>query len=289
MFEVSAPSGYYYCPYIPYTRHPMKPNAHFVSPKTYLTGYTVLNMEGIKAYLEDTNQTDFLEDIEKAKAEGLNDGEILCSFYSKLCYASLVVGKNQNISKIRDIWPNIRGTIESRHGSVFEHCNLNFTVTNCSRIYTHEMVRHRVGTAFSQTSGRYVRTDELNVVIDPILQPIEDLVEEARAYLEDWYKRAVAGMNLENVKDFGIKKKVTSALRRMLPNGQANEIGVSLNLRSLRHTLELRTSEHAEWEIRLIFNQIYDLIKDKYPAMVFDAKLRVVEGLNEITFENQRI
>jgi len=264
-------------------------NKNFVTPKVYLTGYTTVDMAGIRSYLEDTDQMDFWQDIEQAKAEGLNDGEILCSFYAKLCYASLRVGKNQNISKVRDIQSNIKGTIESRHGSVFEHCALNFVITNCSRIYTHEQVRHRVGTAYSQTSGRYVRTDTLNVIVDPILDPIAELTEEARQYLENWYKRAVEKIGLEQVKDFGTKKKITSALRRFLPNGQANEIGVSLNLRTLRHTIEARTSSHAEWEIRLIFNQIYELVKAKYPAMFFDAQIQEIDGLNEITFANSRI
>jgi thymidylate synthase ThyX len=51
----------------------------------------------------------------------------------------------------------------------------------------------------------------------------------------------------------------------------------------------LRTSEHAEWEIRLIYNQVYDLVKEKYPAILFDAQLKMVEGLNEITFKNKKI
>ena len=96
-------------------------------------------------------------------------------------------------------------------------------------------------------------------------------------------------LKIDQVKDFGTKKKLTSAMRRMLPNGQANEIGVSLNLRALRHTIENRTSRHTEWEIRYIFNQIYKLMKKKYKAMFFDAKEEEVEGLLEITFKNKKV
>ena len=262
---------------------------NFVKPKTYLIGYTEANLEGLKEYLTDTNQEVFLAEIEQAQSEGINNGEILCSFYAKLCYASLSIGKNKNISKIRAIKDNIIGTIDSGHGSVFEHCQLNFLVRDCSRVYTHEQVRHRVGTAYSQTSGRYVRNDVLNVVIDPILEPAYDLVEEARAYLEDWYKRTEKRLGINDEKNFSRKKKLTSAMRRMLPNGQANELGFSLNLRTLRHLIELRTSEHAEWEIRLIYNQVYGLVKDKYPAMFFDVKTEIKDGLSEITFKNKKI
>jgi len=264
-------------------------NEHFVLPKTYLVGYTAINFDGLKQYLQETDQPEFIDDIHEAQKKNLSDGEILCSFYAKACYASLTAKKNKNISKTRPIFDNLLGILDSGHGSVIEHCSINFMITNCSRVFTHELIRHRVGSAFSQTSGRYVRTDELNVVVDPILEPIYELCEEARKFQEDWYKRAEEKLQLDKVKDFATKKKLTSALRRFLPNGQSNEIGVSLNLRSLRHTIEMRTSQHAEWEIRVIFNQIYDLLKEKYPTMFIDAETKNIEGALEITFKNKKV
>ena len=157
---------------------------HFVFPRVYLIGCTGVDLIALKKYLQDTEQIEFLEEIEAARIEGLNDGEILCSFYAKACYASLTNKKNKNITKTRAIADNIKSILDSGHGSVIEHVQLNFMITNCSRVFTHELVRHRVGVAFSQTSGRYVRSDVLNVVIDPILEPAYDLFEEARLYLE---------------------------------------------------------------------------------------------------------
>jgi thymidylate synthase (FAD) len=241
------------------------------------------------SYLKDTDQEVFHEEILQAAEEGLSDGEILCSFYAKLCYASLRVGKNKNISKTRSIYDNILATVQSGHGSVFEHCNLNFVTTNCSRVFTHELVRHRVGSAYSQTSGRYVRTDEIQMVYDPILDAAKDEIVELLNLIEQGYKKIEAKIDIANVKDFATKKKLTSAMRRVLPNGQGNEIGFSLNLRSLRHLIQLRTSRHAEWEIRLIFNQVYDLVKTKYPAILADANIEFVDGANEITFTNTKI
>jgi len=264
-------------------------NKHFVKPKVYLVGYTTVNQAGLLEYLAETDQLEFQNEITEALDQGLDLGEILCSFYAKACYASLTTKKNKNITKTRAIFDNIVGILDSGHGSVTEHCSLNFMITNCSRVFTHELVRHRVGSAFSQTSGRYVRTDELNVVIDPILEPAYDLVEEARLYLEGWYKRLEQRLKIDEVKDFTTKKKLTSAMRRMLPNGQSNEMGVSLNIRALRHTIEMRTSHHAEWEIREIYNQIYKIVKRKYKAMFVDAKEEMIEGLLEITFKNKKV
>ena len=246
-------------------------------------------MDEVIRYLTDTEQLEFLKEIEEAQQRGLADGEILCSMYAKMCYASLVVGKNENISRTRAIYENILGTIASGHGSVFEHCTLNFVVRDCSRVFTHELVRHRAGTAFSQTSGRYVRTDEIYFVHDPILDDCKDLIEAGLEYLEKLHAEIEARKGLDKIKDFDTKKKITSALRRILPNGQANEIGFSINLRALRHVIELRTGRHAEWEIRLIFNQVFDLVNAAYPAMFADAVIVEVEGLKEITFKNAKI
>jgi thymidylate synthase ThyX len=82
---------------------------------------------------------------------------------------------------------------------------------------------------------------------------------------------------------FDEKKKITSALRRIAPNGQANEMGWSCNLRSLRHLLMMRTSRHAEREIRAIFNDVYKIIKGRYPLLVSDAHEEEVNGLLEIS------
>ena len=260
-----------------------------VTPTVYLTGYTALNMDGIVQYLTDTNQLDFLNDIDEAKSVGLSDGEILCSMYAKMCYASLTLGKNNNINKIRDINSNIVGTIDSGHGSVFEHCNINFIVSDCSRVFTHEQVRHRAGAAYSQTSGRYVRTDDITLVYDPILDTVKDDIVDMLNYIETQYNNIVAKIGIHDMKDFTLKKKYTSALRRVLPNGQSNEIGITLNLRSLRHIIQLRTNRHAEWEIRLIYNKIYDIIKSKYPAIFCDIHSEFVDGAYEYTFDNQKI
>jgi len=267
----------------------MKDNPRFHLPKVYLIGYTTLDEKAMAEYLRDTDQEEFWKEIKEAVDSDLDSGEILCSFYAKSCYAALTTKKNKNISKTRSIYDNLLGILKSGHGSVIEHCNLNFMITNCSRVFTHELVRHRAGTAFSQTSGRYVRSDVLDLVIDPILEPSYDLVDEARSYLEDWYKRVEKRLKLEDVKDFDTKKKLTSAMRRLLPNGQCNEIGFSINLRALRHTIEMRTDRHAEWEIRYVFDQIYKIVKKKYKAMFADAKEEKVNDLIEVKFENRKV
>ncbi|MBI3273770.1 MAG: FAD-dependent thymidylate synthase [Candidatus Colwellbacteria bacterium] len=255
----------------------------FVEPEVYFVGYQVMNENEVGRYLRDSGNEDFLKSIEQARKEGLTDAEIICSMFAKLCYKSLTVGHNLNISKVRDIEDNLRNCFDVGHGSVFEHVNFNFIVANCSRIYTHEQVRHRPGAAYSQNSGRYIRLDEIDMVFDPILEPIRDLCEEKQRYDEEWYRRAAVAIGLPGYKNFSVKKKITSALRRFAPNGQANEMAMSLNLRSIRHVVMLRTSRHAEWEMRKVYEQVYLLLKDKYKTMFHGAKEEAVEGIIEVS------
>lgn len=271
-----------------------------VSPRTYLIGYTTLDRKQLRQYLLDTDQAEFLEAIHTADqanldAEGyhppVSDAEILCSFYAKLCYRALTTRHNENISRVRDIPDNIVGTLKQGHGSVFEHVWLNFVTTGCSRVFTHELVRHRVGTAFSQTSGRYVRSDTLDMVLDdPILketgvdghQSAYDVIVAMAGNLEANYATLMEGIDWDAL-DFATKKKLTSALRRILPNGQANEIGWSANIRALRHLIQLRTSRHAEWEIRKVFHDVFHIVADRYPLLMDGAVIEEVDGLVEVT------
>jgi thymidylate synthase (FAD) len=303
-----------------------------VTPRVFHIGQTQINTDGLYAYLEASDNCDFITAIDEARQEGLSDSEILCSFYAKLCYRSLTLGHNANLKKTRDVWDNLVGTFDSAHGAVFEHVGFNFIVDQCSRVYTHEHVRHRIGHAMSQTSGRYCRYDFLQLVWDPVLDPAKQLWEEHLKATEDliYLTECKLGMRVppaiiaipeydvrgsadfclrmrdgkippppcdenpvsaweryrwapNDVMPFHVKKKLTSAVRRIIPQGITNEMGFSVNMRALRHMVMMRTARVAEWEIRRIFEQVYRLIKDKFPLVFYGAKEEMVDGALEIT------
>ncbi len=263
-----------------------------VQPKVFLLGATAVDEDALRDYLDYVQCQEFMESYQSAVYGGIHPGEALCSLYAKLCYKSLTAEGNDNISKVRDIEGNIQGCFNTGHGSVFEHCSLNFVITDCSRVFTHELVRHRVGSAFSQTSGRYVRSDVLSMVLeDPLALNLQtkggdrllNVMKKWAQRIEDSYNEVVAEFDWDAMKMVD-KKKLTSYLRRNLPNGQANEIGVTLNIRSLRHLVQMRTGRHAEWEIRLVFGQIYELVKKKFPLLFYGAKEQYdTSGLVEVT------
>lgn len=266
------------------------------TPKTFLVGVTQPDLAGLGDYLAYTDQSEFMEEL-RAAAESLGS-VCLVSFYAKLCYKSLVLGKNANVSRVRDVEENLKSVLQSGHGSVFEHVWLNFVTTDCSRVFTHELVRHRVGTAFSQTSGRYVAIDQIDLVLPPDLQeqPVkfrydngETRTMTARELVETHAaETANVAQQLRNslIRDdmpFADKKRITSAIRRIAPNGQTNEIGWSCNVRSLRHMIEMRTSRHAEWEIRVVFAEVAKLVSQRWPIMLHGGEQADFDGLPEWT------
>ncbi len=56
-----------------------------------------------------------------------------------------------------------------------EHSTVTFALCNVSRIFTHELVRHRAGTAFSQESQRFVRLDDFKLYIPDLTEALYDL------------------------------------------------------------------------------------------------------------------
>ena len=88
------------------------------------------------------------------------------------------------------------------------------------------------------------------------------------------------------------KKKATSAIRRIVGNGQANHIMFTANMRALRHIIEMRTSEGAEEEIRKLFNKVYLICANDYPSIFKDADLTFdadLSGLFQVVFRHQKV
>ena len=69
---------------------------------------------------------------------------------------------------------------------------------------------------------------------------------------------------------FREKKHKTSFMRRFAPDGVATGLLWSANVRTLRHTIEARTDQGAEEEIRLVFGKIGELMRAEAPALFGD-------------------
>ena len=259
-----------------------------VEPNVFLVGETKLNKEGFDSFLNEIGVPNWFSD-------GKSEAEVIVEGAGKLCYMSFDTSLNQNLTKTgtRTNFDYIQeGLIGQKHTSVLEHVSINLVLTNVSRVFTHELVRHRPGAAYSQTSGRYVRTDELSFWIPSCIKEnpaLEVLFTQAIIAQEVFLREMVKVAGLDEMTgrgDFAKKKVLTSAFRRIIGNGVANHIEATYNHRALRHIIAMRTSRHAEEEIRLVFNKVYGLVRDRYPAIYADAKATLVDGHYEIKFSD---
>src|SRR5262245_17016001 len=79
------------------------------------------------------------------------DIDALGEFAGRLCYRSWEPGLNANVTRVReDSAEYHRNTLSSGHGAIYEHASITFLFQDVSRVFTHELVRHRAGVAISQ-------------------------------------------------------------------------------------------------------------------------------------------
>jgi thymidylate synthase (FAD) len=259
---------------------------NIVEPKVFLVGETRLVEEGLQAFLRHTGAPEWTSDAP-------SDSELLCEVMGRLCYRSFQPGLNPNVTRIREgNAPYLANIVEVGHGSVLEHAMLNFIFADVSRVVTHELVRHRTGTAISQESLRFVRLDTLSAYVPLHIRESESGMEVfVRTFeeLERIQRELAALYAIDDEKKFDVKKKLTSAFRRMAPIGVATTIGWSCNFRTLRHVIEMRTDPHAEEEIRFLFGKVYHLVKDRYPNLFADYEETDADGLPWIRTAHPKI
>ena len=154
---------------------------------------------------------------------------------------------------------------------MLEHANYSFALRNVSRVFTHELVRHRAGSAFSQESLRYVRLTDIGFRVPPALEPVREQVLSIVEQLEEFQVSAAKelGIDSDGV-PFHVKKEVTSALRRLAPIGLSTDIVWTANARTLRHVIGMRTAEGAEEELRSVFDIVARLMQAEAPNLFQD-------------------
>jgi thymidylate synthase (FAD) len=245
---------------------------HETTPTVFLIARPSVDLEAMRAYLEDVGGTSWLDRQLEESGGAPNSAELLVEFCGRACYRSWEPGLNVNVTRVRtDRREYHENILRSAHGSVLEHANFSFALRNVSRTFTHELVRHRAGSAFSQESLRYVRLTDIGFRVPPALAPLRERALEIVERLEEFQREAAAKLGLdEEGVPFSVKKEVTSALRRLAPIGLSTDIIWTANVRTLRHVIEMRTAGGAEEELRVVFDEIARLAQREAPLLFQD-------------------
>jgi thymidylate synthase (FAD) len=245
-----------------------------VEPKVFKIAETTITNE-IHDYLQHIGAIDWWSDPE-------SDAGMVIEVMGRSCYKSFGTELNANITRVREGNKEyINNILKVRHGSVLEHASVSFMFCDVSRVFTHELVRHRVGTAMSQESLRFVRLTDLKYWAPSVIRENEkamELFEASMHELEDM-QRDFAELMITEDMPFSEKKIITSAMRRVAPMGLATNIGWTANIRTLRWLLDLRTAPSAEEEIRLVFGKVGEVMMRDYPYLFQDFNTEEKDGL----------
>jgi thymidylate synthase (FAD) len=221
--------------------------------------------------------------------------ETVAEFAGRLCYLSfgtdagfegghkLIPGRTTNREYITNI-------LRTRHGSVLEHAVWTFLIEGVSRALTHELVRHR-HLSYSQLSQRYVDESEVAFVLPPEIPGEGEAFEVFRASCaranEDY--RKLLGLIEQQVKDEPSatlrRKRARQTARSLLPNAAETKIVVTGNARAWRHFVELRGSETAETEIRILAVKLLGMLQQEAPHLFGDYQLVDKNGVKVVETE----
>lgn len=233
-----------------------------------------------------------------ADTDDLPPGEALTKLAGQLCYMSFGPKRTKNADVSRYI-DNIKS---SGHGSVLEHATVSLLLYGISRSITHELVRHRAGTAFSQVSQRYVSGKVLRFVERPEYQGdsylhnrFENNIDRAAAEYDELAeylleKQAQGDPTLGGESKTDLRKRVQQAARSELPNAAEAPMVMSANIRSWRHIIEMRAEPHAEPEIRRLAFNIYTCLNQIAPVLFEDYEsVTLPDGTNAVKTKYRKV
>lgn len=156
----------------------------------------------------------------------------------------------------------IRKLVQAGHESVIEHVSVSFMLT-VPRSISHQIVRHRVGVAYSQQSQRYV---DLSRGPLQVIAPVPALEGEA---FEIWRKTTETAAAAYAVLIQGGAR--AEQARAVLPNCAATKLGMTANLRAWRHILRERWKNRAaDPAIREVMGQVGEKLIVLYPPVFGD-------------------
>jgi len=153
--------------------------------------------------------------------------------------------------------------IGAGHESMLEMVDATFFI-ECSRVVTHELVRHRIA-SYQQESQRFVNYTEEepeDLFVIPAGWADNEFISTLmlRSYEDDL---KTYRMLIEN----GTPKQEA---RYVLPNATRTRIIVKTNLREWRHILALRAHPSAQPEMQQVAKAILDICYERWP-LVFQS------------------
>lgn len=242
----------------------------------------------------DWNQVQlFLADhaTEWRRIEPTSDAERLVELAGRVCYFSF--GASQSPRSAEEYIANL---INKGHESVLEHATWTFAIVGVSRAFTHQMVRHRVGFAFSQLSQQYHDESEADFIEPPELKDYPELSStwrEAIATSKEAYRTLLRALERvgpnrhRGLRQTELVRAIRSVARSVLPNATETKIVVTANARALRHFLKVRGAIEGDLEMRLVAAELLRKVTSDAPLLFGDFRIDyLADGTPIVLYED---
>ena len=219
-------------------------------------------------------------DLSWAHDDDVGDSELVVEAAGRVCYMSF--GEKQYRKTTQEYISNI---LHQGHDSVLEHASFTILVDGLTRALSHQLVRHRIGFAYSQLSQQY--HDESHA---EFAQPYGlDENPELKAQWLQWCtatrvmheRLRTATLNLPAAAHLSSKEQQRhsrSMARSVLPNATCTTIMITGNARAWRHLLSVRGDIAGDIEMRDYCFSVYQLLLNAAPSLFSDFEI-VEDGL----------
>lgn len=220
------------------------------------------------------------------------DPERLIAAAAKNCYSASDVDSVLDGLSEEKTHSFLQMLTEIGHESPVEHVSFTFAIEGVSRSLLAQITRHRMA-SFSVQSQRYVREKGFEYVVPPEIEKIPEakaafvraMEDDQRTYealtsaLMDGYLRENLERGLpEKAARAQAEKKAIEDARYVLPNACTTRIVMTANARSLFNFFRLRCCNRAQWEIRALAEQMYQLVYAVAPTLFSHAGPACVDG-----------
>ena len=191
--------------------------------------------------------------------------------------ALLVFGKLKSDMDERDV-KLLEYLIDNRHTSPLEHIVFTFSI-HCPLFVRGQWHRHRTW-SYNEISRRYTEIDMEFYTPQQLRRQAESNRQASVADPDFDSSALVAEIDAHNKHCMALYEKLLNSgvcreqARSVLPQNMMVTFWGTVDLANLLHFLELRDSEHAQWEIREYAIAIKKLIKPYIPnvAAYFEKK-----------------
>ena len=159
---------------------------------------------------------------------------------------------------------------------MLEHATYSLLLEGVSRSVTHDLVRHRVGFAYSQVSSRYVEEEDIRFVMPPAVIGDESLEAAWTSHVAAALEQRASMVDQLMARYRWIDDKVQrrkvarEAAQAVMPSSMETRIVVTGNARAWRTMLELCAGETTELELRRLAIAVLRLLQAEAPGFFSD-------------------